>query len=119
MCLATLLKYSPRALRRIRNIVRGRAAYIVPGLPHVDDLSVAEFLNVPVLSPEPAVAQLYSTKSGAKRIFAAAGVGVPAGEFDVYSLGQVRFKILHSLRKKFLSLSMLLLSIDLSVGCCC
>lgn len=90
MCLATLLKYSPRALRRIRNIVRGRAAYIVPGLPHVDDLSVADFLNVPVLSPEPAVAQLYSTKSGAKRIFAAAGVGVPAGEFDVYSLGQVR-----------------------------
>jgi len=39
-----------------------------------DTVSTSGATGVPVLSPEPEITQLYSTKSGAKRIFADAKV---------------------------------------------
>ncbi|XP_041795442.1 IQ motif-containing protein H [Chelmon rostratus] len=89
MCLSTLLKYSPRTLKRIRNLIQGKQTYIVGGVAHVDDLAVADELGVPVLAPEPAIAQLYGTKSGGRRIFAGAEVDVSPGQGDIYSLNQL------------------------------
>ena len=47
------------------------------------------FSDLPILSPDPEIANLYSSKSGAKRIFIAAKVEIPPSEFDIYSLPQV------------------------------
>ncbi|CAG5134673.1 unnamed protein product, partial [Candidula unifasciata] len=76
MCLSTILKYSPKALQRIKNLIKGRDAFIVSGMPHKDDLAVADDLGVPVLSPEPDAAHL-------------AGIDIPPSESDIYSLDQL------------------------------
>ncbi|XP_063026071.1 IQ domain-containing protein H isoform X1 [Melospiza melodia melodia] len=93
MCLATVLKYSPRTLQRLQGLLQGRDAYMVGGVPHLDELAVADQLQVPLLGSEPAVAQLCSTKSGSRRIFASAGVPTPPGEGDIHS----REQLLHAL----------------------
>eukprot|EP00794_Sanderia_malayensis_P009883 gene9883-10893_t len=89
MCVSTLLKYSTVTLNRIKSLIKGKTAYIVPGLMHKDDLHVADVLDVPVLGSEPDIAALYSTKSGSRRIFSDSKVDKGPSEADIYSLQQL------------------------------
>lgn len=99
--LATLLYYSPRALRRIANFCRAKEAYIVPNVVGLDELRLSMRLAVPLLATEPRIAAIYSTKSGSKRIFQSAQVNVPPGAHDLYDeddlIGSLAHLIAHNL----------------------
>lgn len=43
--LATYMLYSPRALGRVRNLLMGKEAYIVPGVVSRDDITLADKLS--------------------------------------------------------------------------
>uniref|UniRef100_A0A7S4HAW2 IQCH-like ATP-grasp domain-containing protein n=1 Tax=Guillardia theta TaxID=55529 RepID=A0A7S4HAW2_GUITH len=83
--ISSILLYSPRCLKRIINFAKGKDAYIIPGVVGPEDLKLACCLNMPLLSPEPQVATVYSSKSGSRRIFSIAEVNSPPGAYDLYS----------------------------------
>lgn len=85
--LAKLAFYSPQLLKRIKQYIRGRPAYIVPCELGPEDLQLAVELNLPMLAPEPDIASTFGSKSGSKRIFAAAEVPMPIGAHDIYDDG--------------------------------
>nr|AAI61661.1 Si:dkey-246a16.2 protein [Danio rerio] len=115
LCLASLLKYSPRTLKRIKNLIKGKQAYMISGVTHTDDLAVADELQIPLLGTDPVVTQLYSTKSGGKRIFSSAGVDMPPGKWDIYTLEKL-YEGLAQLMAKHMEVQRWLFKIDSEVG---
>jgi hypothetical protein len=87
--LSSLLLYSPVALHRAKRFLKGKDAYIVPGTVGPEDKLLALLLNVPLMGPPPDASALYSTKSGAKRLFSAADVNIPVGAHDIYDVDEL------------------------------
>ncbi|KAL4463088.1 hypothetical protein ABPG74_007089 [Tetrahymena malaccensis] len=79
-----LLLYSPKALKRIKNLIKGKQAYIVPGYPSNDDIKLAKSIDVPLMSGDPQQHMICSTKSGAKRIFNQCEIPTAPGAYEIY-----------------------------------
>jgi len=41
--------YSPKAMKRVKNLIRGKQAYLVPGRANTDDIKLSINLTVPIL----------------------------------------------------------------------
>ena len=77
--------YSPKAQRRIKELVNGRVAYIVPSIPSYDDIELSALLNIPLFSGDPRNNVKYSTKSGAKMILETCEMPIPPGSWNMKS----------------------------------
>ncbi len=43
-----MLLYSPKTIARIKKLIQGKNAYIIPGYPSNDDVKLANELNLPI-----------------------------------------------------------------------
>lgn len=84
MCLTQALLCSPRALRRLKKLVGGRMAVVVPDVVSHAELKLCSNLGLPMLSAGPRNLTLLSSKSNAKRLVSLAEL--PAGPWavDIY-----------------------------------
>ena len=57
----------------------------MPGKINENDTMLSMQLGVPILAGDPQKTKIFSTKSGAKRIFYMADVPVPIGAYDIYN----------------------------------
>jgi hypothetical protein len=87
--LSSLLSLSPRTVQRIKRLTAGREAYIIPGAINSDDMTLADMLGVPLLGPDSETSELYSSKDGARKIFADAKVATPPYVTDIVSEAQL------------------------------
>jgi hypothetical protein len=82
--LTQILLYSPKTLQRIKSMIKGKQAYIVPGNVSTDDIKLSIRLAIPIMSGEPQKQHLYSSKSGAKKVFQLADVPTAISSVDIY-----------------------------------
>eukprot|EP00798_Chlamydomonas_sp_ICE-L_P031417 gene31417-6585_t len=64
---------SPHSLKRIKDALRGRMAYMLPGSVNEEEVDLAVQLGVPMLGPAPYTAKTLSRKSAARTLFKGAG----------------------------------------------
>lgn len=69
---------------QISTLVADRQAYIVPGKASDYDVKLSIQLGLPILCGEPEETQMFSTKSGAKRIFQYCDIPIPVSAYDIY-----------------------------------
>jgi len=51
--LAQALLYSPKVIKRIKSMIKGKQAHIVPGIVSSDDIKLSIAFNIPILAGEP------------------------------------------------------------------
>ena len=83
LSLTRMVLMSSKLMKCLASVVKGKCAYIVPGVVGQEELTLAAKLNLPLLGPEPKVAQILSTKSGLKSIFETADVRPPIGAHNI------------------------------------
>ena len=86
--LAEKLLARPDVLERLQHVVAGRSAFIEPWNVTEHEVAVAERLQVPVNGMDPALWHL-GFKGAGRKLFARAGVPLPAGVEDVRTVEDV------------------------------
>ena len=77
--LTQALLASPTAYKRLEIAVQGQRAYLMPMRVGKDEQDLSVALKVPILGPTYGVTRHFSTKAGARQLFASADMNVPPG----------------------------------------
>ena len=73
------------AMNRIRELIQGKTAYIVPGVYAKEDTILGIKLNVPLFSGNPEALKRLQKKSESKKLFEACNFPVAPGADQIYS----------------------------------
>ncbi|KAM3133631.1 hypothetical protein pb186bvf_014318 [Paramecium bursaria] len=84
MSLSQTLLYSPKSLKRIKQLIKGNTSYLIPGYPSNDDIKLADILNIPIYGGLPQLHQYYTTKSGCKQLFEELQLPQPQSIRNIY-----------------------------------
>mmetsp|Transcript_93916 Transcript_93916/g.251355 ORF Transcript_93916/g.251355 Transcript_93916/m.251355 type:complete len:1102 (-) Transcript_93916:179-3484(-) len=82
--LSSALLASPKALKRVKKLVRGRNAFLVPSLCGPAEEQLAGELEVPLFGPEIRNLPVLGTKSGTQKVIRMAGLPAPPFASEVY-----------------------------------
>lgn len=72
-----LLFLSSGTINEIKDMIKGKNAYIVPNIPCEDDVWLTDLLGIPIMSAEPGLSSQISTKIGCMPVFKNAGINIP------------------------------------------
>jgi hypothetical protein len=74
---AAKILYSPKTLRSIKRILNNRPGYIIPSCPTQEDVLLSNALNLPLFSPNPGLAALYSKHGAVSTLFTSCSLPIP------------------------------------------
>ena len=66
LSLTKILYYEPSILNKIKKIVNGSYAYVVPSVPSMEFVPLCHYLNLPLYSGNPQKMLYFQHKSGTK-----------------------------------------------------
>jgi hypothetical protein len=72
-------------MKQIKAITAAKHCYIVPGKAGDYDIQLSIQLSVPILTGEPLTTKVFSTKSGAKKLFNELQIPTPIGTCNIRS----------------------------------
>jgi hypothetical protein len=84
-----LIYYSPKLIRNIKDILKGRPAYIVSGQPCPDDIRLAVALGLPIVTGSPYNNCLYSKISNCYKLFEECNFPLPPSSVFLYKKEEV------------------------------
>jgi hypothetical protein len=78
-----MLLFSDLALKSIRNHIKGKNAYIVPGTASMSDFNLSNYLEIPIMMEDVELTKTLFNKSGSKRIFELSNIAFPISAWDI------------------------------------
>ncbi|CAG9313345.1 unnamed protein product [Blepharisma stoltei] len=81
-----LLFLATKTINKIKEMIKGKPAFLVPGEISEDDIWISDLLGVPMLSSEPDLIRKFSGKYESKKVFEMAGIPTPIGISQISSI---------------------------------
>ena len=110
-----MLLFSDVSLKKIRNLISGKNAYIVPGTISKSDLNLSNYLEVPILMGDQELTKTLFTKSGSKRVFELTNMAFPISAWDIRNEEEF-YNSLIDLINKYISVNIWIFKMDSEVN---
>lgn len=109
--LTLMLIFSSESLRKIRTKIKGKIAYIVPGIVSYCDHFLSRILEIPIYASDIDITKSIFTKSGNKRIFELNNITFPTSAWDIENEGEF-YDSLTDLINKYMNVNIWIFKMD-------